>query len=338
MAHVAEELAFHAASGIPTRSNTGQPQILASQQTVDAFNNYASANFLRFSEYLQNPPPNSPYANNDDLETRGATWSWLRYMADRKGGSEQAFWFAVVNSRLRGMANLTQVLGSDPVLQARDWSVANYTDDAVPTPAQFQHLTWNFRDVYANRAFGGYPLHVQPLGAGNTSVSIKSGSAAYLKFGVLGGQTADVSFAPTGTAAGSCTTLNMAPGEVQQLVMGTGLALCLPGGVTGAEYVAIPFHANPTMDVLTTVSVTAANVAAATGPPTPSRSAVGAPLFALDNLPLTRAYDGGWELRFRQRVSQALAPKFARQFGMNGPRFASAPAVSTIYVNIVRTK
>lgn len=83
LAHIAEEMLFYEASGIAPRSNVTEAMIKSSQATLDAANSYATSNLGRFSLYLKAPSANSPYNTNDNLTTRGATWSWLRYLADR---------------------------------------------------------------------------------------------------------------------------------------------------------------------------------------------------------------------------------------------------------------
>ena len=83
LSHIAEELVFYEASGLLPRSNLGINDIRANQQRLDAFNSYMISNAARFSNYLKTPGTNSPYQRDDDLETRGAIWTFLRYLADR---------------------------------------------------------------------------------------------------------------------------------------------------------------------------------------------------------------------------------------------------------------
>jgi len=334
LSHIAEELNFYAASGLAPRQNLGQAEILATPARLAVFNEFQIENFSRFEEYLQAPAQNAPYASDDDLATRGAGWAFLRYLADRRGGNEQAFWMAVVNSKISGLANLQAVLGADPVLWARDWAVANYTDDAVPVPAVFMHPSWKFRDVYANPGFGGFHLQVQTLGAGTTSTSIQSGSAAYYKFGVAPAQTADVRVAPSGTVAGACTPVTLAVGGVQQLTLGSGVALCFPGGATGADYALIPFHASNTLDASFSVTITATGVTAPIPPPSPIRS--DARLFALDGESLTHPWDGGMERRMRERAYAELVPKVHR----SRARLSDLSNVvgNILFVNVVRIR
>jgi hypothetical protein len=228
------------------------------------------------------------------------------------------------------------VLGTDPVLWARDWAVANYTDDAVPVPAVYTHPSWKYRDMYANAVFGGFPLQVQTLGAGTTGNTIQSGSAAYYKFGVAAAQTADVRVAPGGTVAGGCTVVNLAVGGVQQFQLGSGVALCLPGGVTGADYALIPFHASNTLDAFFSISITATNVVAPIPPPSPIRAA-GAPLFARDGESLARPWDGGMEARMRERAYRELRPMVHR-FRDGARNNVSNVVGNILFVNVVRIR
>ncbi|HEX8244762.1 MAG TPA: Ig-like domain-containing protein, partial [Longimicrobium sp.] len=310
LSHIAEELAYYAESGRGPRQNIGQAQILASQQQLDDFNEFQLQNTGRYEEYLRSPALNSPWAPNDELETRGATWSFLRYAADRRNGNDQALWFALVNSTNIGIPNLAAALGTDPVALARDWAVSNYTDDAVPgVAAQFTQPSWNYRDIFRNSGLGGvYPLSVQTLANGSTVLSVKGGSAGYLKFAVAAGQQADVRVAQSGTTvSGACTVLNMAVGQVQQVVMNSGTALCPTGGASGAEYVLIPFYGSTDGPSTITLGITASNVGAPVGPPNPSRQTSDVKVgFPLDRLSIWRPYDGGLERRIRLRGQQIV--------------------------------
>ena len=84
LSHIAEELLFYEASGgLLPRTNIDIDMLRQSQQRLDAFNSYMSSNSGRFSAYLREPSTNAPYQKDDDLATRGAIWSFLRYLADR---------------------------------------------------------------------------------------------------------------------------------------------------------------------------------------------------------------------------------------------------------------
>jgi hypothetical protein len=338
LSHVAEELAFQAASGIGPRQDVGRAQ-LATAGAAEAYETFGGANVARLGTYLQATEANSPWAHDDQLETRGATWSLLRYLADRRGGDETAFWYALANAKTFGMTNLETALGADPVLWARDWSVANYADDVVPVAAEFTHPSWNFRDLFVNSSFGGYPLRPIPLGSRAGNVTIKSGSAAYLRFGVAQNGQGEVRFSQgTATVTGDCTPLLISAAEVQTFTLpAAGLALCFPGGAgTSAEYTVAAYHGSEVSDVLYSLHVAGQNLALAST--LTDRLPSPAPAVRADAAPGAKPYDGGWEMAFRERAWRSLAPRVQRF--REHPRFASAAAnsPSTMYIAVLRTK
>jgi hypothetical protein len=191
LAHVAEELAFYRASGLRPQQNI-DAVTLSPQKVSDAFDSFGVANMRRFREYLIDPLTNSPYANNANLTTRGATWSFLRYAADRRGGTERDTWYSLVNttsSSQHGVANLTHVFGNDIGKWIRDWTTANFGDDLVGgIPSVYTHPSWNYRSVIGKLEDQPFPLPTQRLDSSIvTSMGIGDGSAAYLRFGVRAG-------------------------------------------------------------------------------------------------------------------------------------------------------
>jgi hypothetical protein len=193
LSHVAEELLFFAETGLSPRANIDATKLRTSTAYVDAFNNEAISNFSRFESYLETPSSNSPFADNDDLATRGSTWSFLRYAADHTGSSDGTTWFQLVNSTTSGVANLQQVFGTGLTALARDWATSVFADDLTTTDARYQQPSWNLRSIFgALESNGAYPLATTTLGASPTAVSVKGGSAAFLRFAVAAGQTATV--------------------------------------------------------------------------------------------------------------------------------------------------
>jgi hypothetical protein len=193
LSHVAEELLFLAKTGLRPRANIDAPLLRTSSAFVDAFNDEAISNFSRLGQYLASPTSNSPFADNDALATRGATWSFLRYAADHTGSDDGTTWFQLVNSTSSGVANLTRVFGVNLATLARDWATSVFADDITTTDARFQQPTWNMRSIYAAlRSNGSYPLSTTALGTSPSTVSVSGGSAAYLRFAVAAGQTATI--------------------------------------------------------------------------------------------------------------------------------------------------
>ncbi len=189
LSHIAEELLFFraaAATGLAPRQNITVEDVRATPARLDAVNTYQVSNLARISAYLEAPEVNSPYASDDELETRGAAWQFLRYLADRQGGDERALWQALVNSRIAGLENLQAVLGTDPVLVMRDWALANYLDDTgLTSDPLYSHASWSFRSMLpAITIDERYPLRVRQVASTSASVSLVAGGASYMRFGV----------------------------------------------------------------------------------------------------------------------------------------------------------
>jgi hypothetical protein len=192
LSHVAEEVMFYRASGLAPRQNLGAPEIQANARAQAAYLTYMDQNIRRLEKFLESPETQSPYERNNtdanDLPTRGAGWSFLRYMADRRAGNDADLWRGLVDGSTTGLPNLQRVLGSDPRPWVRDWTVSVFTDDAVPgVDARFTNPSWRYRTFFA-----AYPLLTRRItGPGTTTVSLKSGSGAFVRFGIL----------PTGAAS-----------------------------------------------------------------------------------------------------------------------------------------
>lgn len=193
LSHVAEELLFYREGASSPLLNLDVTAIKALPQLRNAFNADQGSNAGRYREYLKAPSTSSPIRNDDSLSTRGATWDFLRYAADRKnrgGGSDASVWQALVNSSTSGIANLRQVFGSNVGTMLSDWSVSNYADDIVPgASADFMQPSWNWHSIYP--ALGGtpsapstYPLSVTGLTTTGASGTVIPGGSSYYRFSV----------------------------------------------------------------------------------------------------------------------------------------------------------
>jgi hypothetical protein len=209
LAHVAEELMFYQGSGTAPGMDLNVADVGPVQ---DAFFKYAESNFGRLRQWLLAPESNGAFEMNDGLATRGAAWAYLRYAADRRGGSQAAFWSALVNTGNTGLANLQAVLGTDPLPWFRDFSGAMYADNAFGVtmpPVNFRQPSWDFRSLYTALDYDpgipcscAYELNDRNPANGVTEsfVLIPGGGAAYVRMGVPASAFAGVTVASGGVA------------------------------------------------------------------------------------------------------------------------------------------
>ena len=208
LSHIAEELLFYNQSaGLAPRMDIDSMRFKGNQTNVDAYNFNQQANAGRFLEYLSRPATSSPYAEDDSLWTRGATWSFLRYAADHRGTSDGDTWFKLVNSTTESIANLQNVFGANVSAIFRDWAVANVADDLPGVGNEWQHPSWNFRSFFNFLpSVKKYPLATVTVGDNSPlTVTLNGGGAAYVRFTIPANQVGSVKW--TTQANGIAMTL-----------------------------------------------------------------------------------------------------------------------------------
>lgn len=211
---IAEELVFYKAAGVGSRRNFTLDFLRSSATIHDALNTYQGVNLARLTYYLGEPESHSPVLDDGTFASGGASWEFLRYVADHSTMPEATLWYNLVNSSQTGVASLATVTGADVATLEHQWAVAQYADDAgFSVASALQQPSWNFRDVLpAFNTDGRFPLAVQSLtGSSPLSITLKAGGASYVRFAVPASQTATLHFtvtgAPTGTGAFSLMLL-----------------------------------------------------------------------------------------------------------------------------------
>jgi hypothetical protein len=152
LSHIAEELLYYHRTGRTPRSNLGGNETIPGDAFFP-FYDFMSGNFLNYDEYVLKSAETSPFAGNDELATRGASWALLRYLADHDVGSDTTFWYNLVNSGETGTTNVRNRLGITTeaafVAAVRDFVISVYTDDYIPgVPAKYTQPSWNMRSIY----------------------------------------------------------------------------------------------------------------------------------------------------------------------------------------------
>jgi hypothetical protein len=212
LSHIAEELMFYRKSGKAPRQNIGINTFAGNQSLVDIFTDEQGQNTQRYQIFLGKPDATSVYAGNDELETRGATWDLLRYLADQRGTSGDAdTWQQLVNTESHGQANLARVFGADYMTQIRNWATSVFADDVTGvtgvTDARYLQPSWNYRSIFpalcvnatCSVTLDKYPLKVVPLSdQAPASFSVFAGGAEYVRFFVPAGGTASIDWTSGG--------------------------------------------------------------------------------------------------------------------------------------------
>jgi hypothetical protein len=181
LSHSAEELLFFRRSGRTPRTNFGGLDLI----NATIYNQWVgdqAGNWLNYDEYAFRPTETSPFEAGDDISTRGATWSFLRYLADQNFSTDGTFWYNLVNSGDVGITNIRNRLNglSTAAFQNvfRDFVVSIYTDDFVAgVPAKYTQPSWNTRSLYPRVSQITGQNFVWPLpGSGLKDATTKSAS------------------------------------------------------------------------------------------------------------------------------------------------------------------
>ena len=199
MSHIAEELLFYYTSPVMITQNLA-PSDVSTAFLQTQWDRFAAANFARFRLALQSPTTQGLFQTDNDEATRGATWAFLRYAANRRGLGEPSFWGGLVNATTTGRTNLSTAIGTDAENWYRDFGVAIYADDAIAISAPYSLGNWNYRSWYATLDYNGdsvgdgYPLSVfDPSDATPLSFTLSGGgTSGHARLGVPSSSYADV--------------------------------------------------------------------------------------------------------------------------------------------------
>ncbi|MDA1082118.1 MAG: Ig-like domain-containing protein [Gemmatimonadetes bacterium] len=213
MSHLAEELLYLRVAGLASKTDINYQTSIQPAFRLDALNSYGVGNLARYNAYLGDIEQNSPYADNDDLTTRGAGWALLRYALDQSPGSANTYLHALVDAPTQGIPNFDNVFASIGGLAGavRGFAVANFADNAgVGVPTINTHPSWNFRDWLPHFTINSakYPLKPRQLPSGLTqALALPRGGSTVLRFRVAGGGVGAVRVTTSGAALSSAITL-----------------------------------------------------------------------------------------------------------------------------------
>jgi hypothetical protein len=214
MSHLAEELLFYRITGLAPKQDINFATAVSPPARLQAVNDYQVDNLSRYHDYLGATDVNSPFALNDSLTTRGATWNLLRWALDQSPSPASTYMRALVDSDKWGQPNFNQVFaGLGGLLGATRLEViANFFDNSgIPIASQYAFPSWNFRDLLPHLGsppLQPFPLKTKALLPGSPQTySLVGGGSGYLRFRVNGGATAGISTSSSGAALPSTIEL-----------------------------------------------------------------------------------------------------------------------------------
>ena len=179
LAHMAEEL-----GGRLVPDEECQPQYESCE------GQFISGNISNAYLYLDDPEANflvEPDTSGGDLPERGANWLFVRWLADHYAATQPTgveVTRALVQTTLRGSANVEQVAGEPFDDLVARWQLANYAEDLpglTPADETLKYTSWAFRDVYQANFEAGIFSKPYPLTPDSTM------TGAYTRTGTLRG-------------------------------------------------------------------------------------------------------------------------------------------------------
>jgi hypothetical protein len=209
MSHVAEELLYLRVAGLQPRQDLTFAVSASPAARLTAITNYQVDNLARFNSYLRRPDSSSAFADNDDLETRGAGWALLRWALDHSPGAQETYLRSLVSAPTQGFPNFNGVFSGVGGFAGamRGATVAHFTDNFVAgISPQYSHLTWNFRDWLPHFVSNNnsYPLRTKAFANGvPLQMPLVAGGSAFVRFRVGSGTTAGVGISLSGDAPAS---------------------------------------------------------------------------------------------------------------------------------------
>jgi hypothetical protein len=203
LAHFAEEAVGRVQRGFTDLQTLTLADLVptGNQAANNDFNAFFFQNFARLTYWMQRPDTSSGISSHADqnLSSRGAAWSLVRYSADNYSNSNpRAFARKLAAGPDTGTKNLSVSAKAPLDTLVAGWLVANYADHLGISglDPKYQFKAYNFRNIMPSvaRSVTGsqaavYPLQVLPIGSGadNISSTNQTGSGTYYRLNVPSG-------------------------------------------------------------------------------------------------------------------------------------------------------
>ena len=198
LSHLAEDVVGRVQRGFGDLQTLTLSDLLGTTPAQgDDFDAFFYQNLARLSYWMANPDTSSGISARTDqnLSSRGAAWSLVRYAADNFSGSQPR----VLAKKLAagpdtGIKNFTSATNTPLDTLVAGWLVANYADHLgiVGLDPKYQFKSYNFRNVMPAVAQAvlntsrTYPLKVQAIGSGSDNITAKNrtGTGTYYRLNV----------------------------------------------------------------------------------------------------------------------------------------------------------
>ncbi|HUQ99234.1 MAG TPA: hypothetical protein VM166_07260 [Gemmatimonadaceae bacterium] len=203
LAHLAEEAVGRVQRGFTDLQTLTLADLVptGNQAANNDFNAFFFQNFARLTYWMQRPDTSSGISAHADqnLSSRGAAWSLVRYSADNYSNSNpRTFARKLAAGPDTGTKNLVVSAKAPLDTLVAGWLVANYADHLGISglDPKYQFKAYNFRNIMPSvaRSVTGsqsavYPLQVLPIGSGTDNISStnQTGSGTYYRLNVPSG-------------------------------------------------------------------------------------------------------------------------------------------------------
>lgn len=203
LAHFAEDAVGRVQRGFGDLQTLTLTDLLPSgnQAATNDFNAFFFQNLARLTYWMLRPDTSAATSKRADenLSTRGAAWSLVRYAADNfSGDAPRAFTLKLAAGPDTGTKNFTAAAKAPLDTLISGWLVADYADHLgiAGLKSKYQYKSYNLRNVMprvaqavTGSASATYPLQVLPIGSGSDNISStnRSGSGTYYRLNVAAG-------------------------------------------------------------------------------------------------------------------------------------------------------
>jgi hypothetical protein len=333
LSQIAEELVGFSSSALEAGHRIDMAALMEAPGGERAMSDYLNENFSNLAHFLARTDTTALFGA-DGFATRGASWSFLRYAADRQTRVESDFWGALLPRKGSGLSNLSRAASADIHEWVHDWLVSLYAERiAERVQPRYRQQTWDFAHLYprlrtpSGGVYGVYPLVVTPLGpSAPRNVTVRTGSAAYLEFSTAAAGLVEVRGGAVATAA-SCanSTRTIEVGQVVWASLGSsGARLCLENTEAGSTFGVIITSTVPSGAAQIRVEARGGVSAATNRDPVHAQHAAD---------PRTEALE--WERSLRRREEAELLPLTP---GPPVARYASPSTLGNTRIAVIRLR